>query len=783
MDMAGTSWPRRQYMVGAPLSATNQFLTRCFGAVISLSTSFGNTENESANGDPNQNQNYSQFFRLIIETLDMLRITTELGFSRTQLKRNVVSPRKSRGRVSESNYNSDLSDSPEWSGRPYGVVLHLTGIELARACTETKDFASALYYAELFADCRLGGSGSIFERLDSIKVCESSISGFGIPIGKTNPEINSPCDKIDLAVDLHNILRICFSELHEDEALIGLEDQISSIRFQRPECFEEGIPQFHRMESPSDLIHGLMGLDTRAQLKSRQSSARERLALSTGLQQLGLRDVSTHYLVGANISGLFPSQDAYKRIEDEWAEDSWRLLQWDEVLPKAQNKPPPHMANNNPDFSSNYRPGFNVSFKNTLTSLMEEDFPAFATHLHSTRLSLLSDLHNNVGQSAPIMDINGYALKAFSINQLEDLGTVYADCDKMSISFWLNKHCTTMTALSTTKKETTFKDLECAFAAHEVSLRILHKKFGDSGNVEIVDRLSAHLWSVCTIARERNRPNVASSALERLRSSSKMKFIQIEHESIDDCLPRMQHSFEEAKILHCVGNTAAAVRLCKEIMKKLKSAEKMTKDICLLLITTKVQCAEWLIGYPIESNNMIQKDLLQPAAELSEKLHKVTRINSSLVSSTHFALGNFVYGIYNKIQKRVNSQEWKMLGQAAVGRQKQKEKLELLIHEMKKNKTREYVNAHGQLKALQKEVGVDMNERKEVEESVFTYLKLSMKSYGTALSQCSSDKVISNEVIFRFISLWFNNSHISGTDIDDIVLKFVLEIPRWVSLN
>jgi hypothetical protein len=781
-------------MIGAPFSLTNQTLTRCFTTVLDLKGSSKHTNSENRS-----KQNHSQGIRIFIETLNMLRLVTEEGFSQIkhQKSRQSLQGRKhGKGKLTipEQDYNSSLPEPPAWKGRPYGIVLHLTSTDLAYAYAKAKDFAAALYYAELFADNRLGGSGCIFERLNSINVVQSSLSGFGIPIEGNSHIGGSRClNKSDLAVDFHHILELCFSELHEDEVLAGLEEQTSSIRFERPECFNEGIPQFERIESRTGIITGLMGLDARTQLKNRAHVSSDRLAISTGLKQLGLRDVSLHYLAGAHASGAFRSVEDHNKLEDQWAEESWRLLQWDDslLMQTQQTSQEPHDNVGLSSFRvSNTMPGFHASFRNTISSLLEEDFSSFRINLQSTRSSLLGKFHRNIGQSAPIVELNSYALKSCSINQLEDLCDAFKDGDNMSASSWVAKHCATMDFVTRTHDETKFSDLECAMVAHEIFLKILHKKFGESSTDLIGNKISSHLWTFCSIARERDRPDIASSALERLKHFSKMSTAELEHDDTKSTLLPLRYSFEEAKILQCDGNTAAAVRACKEIMRRLKGSPPTKKNIVahyVLVIETSLQCAEWLIGYPIESNNMIEKDLLAPAASWAKQLLKKKLVDRSLVSSTNFALGNFVADLYDSIQKRVNSHEWKVLGQAAMGRQKQKEKLEIFIKEKmsrkdfsntRENPDRELQNALGQQRALQKEVDMDTNERNEVEASVFSYLNLAIDSYGIALSHCSCNTSTSSEVVFRFISLWFKNSNIEDRGIHEKIMPLLAEIPR-----
>ena len=82
-----------------------------------------------------------QAIQSIIDVVDLLRRHTEHTFLEEAKEKTLP---RSKWRA--------------WHGRPYGTICVLSGIELASCYLKRKDIASALYYAEMFADNRLGGS-------------------------------------------------------------------------------------------------------------------------------------------------------------------------------------------------------------------------------------------------------------------------------------------------------------------------------------------------------------------------------------------------------------------------------------------------------------------------------------------------------------------------------------------------------------------------------------------------------------------------------------------------
>jgi|AntRauTorckE5430_2_1112549.scaffolds.fasta_scaffold00470_6 hypothetical protein len=777
-------------MVGGSFSLANQTLSRCFDSILrTFITKY----------EPDQiidRQSYAlQSIDIILGTLDTLRVITEHRFIWEKRSKGLsVSSIKGRnftkaGCSAPDNKYNNVGPSPLWRGRPYGVVLHLAGTELAKAYAVSKDYLHALYYAELFADNQIGSSGNTFDRLDELKVITTSLSGFGLSLGTNAQHGGIPGDvplTSDLALSLHSIFQKCLSELHEDEALAGLDEQTSSIRFDDPMINIE-THHFNSTTGPSEAMTELMILDVIAQSRRSANPIHDRLAISSGLNQLGMRDVSRYYLGGASAAGLIRSDVDYKKLEEEWAEQSWRLSQWDQniLIPAEKNMLSTRQSDafslpvlNSIRDSKFYIPGYHTSFQKTIASIMDDDCSSFAINLEASRLSLLNDFQENVGMNAADIEINAFALKACTLNQLEDLGKVCSG--KMSTPVWIQKYRTDSNVYKNSLTSTArFTDMESSMIAHEIFLKVLYHRYGVSAVDEIGRHISDHMLSMCSIAREKQRPNVASSALNRLRQFSQANHLH--HEDAESSSLQFRYRFEDAKVMQCFGNTTSAVRSCKEIIKRLNLISEKTDDINILLTEAQLQCAEWLIRHPIESNATILIELLKPAAEHGWQLHKRNQEKSELVASSNFSLGDFAANLYDSVQKRVKSHEWKLLGDAARGRQSQSQEL-VNFMDMKQKNDPEYNAAKQEYSTLQREICIDTKEREAVEQSVIAYLHLALDAYGRALSTVSSTSDCSRHV-FRLISLWFRNCNNERDDIHYKVCSWLPSIPRYALLD
>ena len=252
-DYNDVNKPKRGYLIGAPFSLANQTLTRCFQKILRPLDTVGsqNMDRVSLSSIDNSAIN------IIVTTLDDLRLAAESAFMSLTPGKGVSY--KARG---------SRDSSPSWRGRPFGITLQLTGSEISSAYAYTKDFASALYYAELFADNRLGGSGCTFEEdIRKGDWMQTSLSGFGIPI-EANRNYGSDqrlgVDSSNRAITLYHILQRCYAGLYEEDNIAGLEEQLSSIKFEHPERFRPTMPRFTNISL--EMLKALVDLDTRPQL-------------------------------------------------------------------------------------------------------------------------------------------------------------------------------------------------------------------------------------------------------------------------------------------------------------------------------------------------------------------------------------------------------------------------------------------------------------------------------------------------------------------------------------
>ena len=325
---------RAEIAIGSPFSVANSTLTRCFSSLINSSCHKG-------------------ALGLVIDTLDLLRCVTMDRFLLSKIHQSNKPQRSSLSKSrSRRDSNAGLGHSPKWKGVPFGVVLHLSGMHIALACIRSKRFASGLFYADLYADNWLGGSGAVLERLSSddgaeMVKCDDwipklDISGSGT---STNPDDSILSeefvddDVLSCAHAYQKVIQQCFLELHEMDAIQGGEAQEVAINFGQEGQRFLPISEMKRSSRGNDWQY-LADLDAQLHLpatKATQALTAKKYSsgcakLTNCLENLGMRHILRNYNAGLINSHCIASSSEKDMLKETFFQDAWRTLQWDNSL-------------------------------------------------------------------------------------------------------------------------------------------------------------------------------------------------------------------------------------------------------------------------------------------------------------------------------------------------------------------------------------------------------------------------------------------------------------------
>ena len=818
--------------IGSPTSGMNKVISHCFSRIIGSNV-----------------QVAPQVITVVLNTLELLRSITEHRFltstdhrrntshiadaftkdSASLSKKSVSKKRKSRDNaVSDATSIIDaiVENSPKWRGFPYGVVLRVSGLDVAKACVKVKRYYSALYYAEMSMN-NLIGTGAFFEDLADTKLKHSEsavldISGFGVLSTEKGPQAD---DKVlEKALLAKDIIASCLSELHSQDELQGVLSQGSALNLKRNITSLTTLEGCFHDKPLSMLMDIDNGLQTSSAAISKSVSAHTHasLGLSTVascLEELGLNHVKHNYLAGVeNHLGKDNRSDRHY-LREKWFEDSLnKTLQWDDTLLPRMNMTDDgalptqqHVMSQNlsveatvqdapPSYDSQPMATFYESVYESLLSFARNDATGGLGHVLQARKSVLADMEYLAGSEAQSTGMVNHLTKLNSLGRLELVAKTLEG--KSDLSFLLNRWGFSREGSAETLESILlnddvnfdvkdqvvdiegelFRSIRTGLSVEELSFKLLTNKFSSS-HESIAMALSSHIYKSCSIYRELGHPDAAKISLSSLRSLVQVFQSAGVADHSSGKLPLMLR-LEDAKIMKTQDDLDGAIMHCKMIANYLSNASDSTVDIERDQI-----CAEslllgglWMRENNVDSSETILSSYLEAAAGLAMKVQKKepSTANIHRASMSSFKLGEFSATLYNSVDARTSSDGWKRRCAAALERKKELKVLAAQMTKLKKN-----TEAHNDVSilysTLSKEVLMDDRELQSVEHSIQRYLHLAVESYCNALKLCPTSVTDVSKYVFQLVSLWFKNCQQKETkDIVNHLLKSNLsQIPSY----
>jgi hypothetical protein len=335
--------------IGSPTSCMNGIILHCFGRILSPKS---------------KHHIASQAITMVLNTVKLLRVITESRFLTSSeeviLNRQwSINSSASASSMNDSkkssatafidafddSTNSSASasmnafkDSGQWKGFPYGVVVRVSGLDLALACSIKKKYYSALYYAEMSMN-NLICSGNFFENVatnDSpiqrtAAVCDD-ISGFGILTQMDTDKIGKTV--LEKALIAKDIIGRSLSELNAKDELQGVLSQGSALNLKPKLTSLLALDGYHR-DRP---IFTISDLDNELQTGiayTHAGSSQGVSAVTRCLEELGLHHIKQNYLVGVE-SNMCRNDNERRFLREKWFEDAlYKKNQWvNSLLPR-----------------------------------------------------------------------------------------------------------------------------------------------------------------------------------------------------------------------------------------------------------------------------------------------------------------------------------------------------------------------------------------------------------------------------------------------------------------
>lgn len=730
--------------IGTPTSEMNNIISHCFSRVLS----------------PSNHQVSSQAIKVILNTLELLRSITEHRFltypNHTKNKIDALHNQRltasnKRSRSSSGSACTVPSGSTMWKGFPYGVVLKVSGLDVAEACFRVKRYYSAIYYAEMSMNNTIG-IGTFFEYAAndfpverSESICD--ISGFGVLVEPGDEMI------IDKALAAKRIIERCLSLIDANDELEGIVSQ------------------------------GL-ALNLKRNITSLVTSDNSRRVRRGGMQTT--------------------ANQSRNDLREQWFEDSLISTSlWDDaLLPLSKNeKFDSSHLNNAPPSLSAQPSAFYESVCGALQSFSNDNATGGSDNILYARKSVLADMECLSGSEAESTGMLANHAKLNALGHLEQLARTLEDKSNLAnlLNCWglhesteadtLEKILLNDSVLLNAKEQViaeSIRSIRTELSVKELSLKILRHKLND-GEVLISKALTAHIFKSCNVYRELGHPDGAKEVLSSLRSLLQVFQKKGQVDLSTGKLPLILR-LEDAKIMQSEGNLDGAIMTCKTVANYLTNARCQSIDIELDQI-----CADslllgglWMAENNVDSVEMIFSSYFEKAARLANQICKKERSISNIHRSSvsNFKLGEFAANLYNSVLARVSSEAWRRRRSAAKERKLELQAAAARLAELQRksrSSNDEVTDAKIIHATLSREVNIDDRELQCIDNSLQRYLRLSFESICIALTLAPTTMTGVSKHVFQLISMWFKNCQRKDTkDIVNELLKSNLnQIPSY----
>jgi len=736
--------------VGQRGSHFNVEISRCFSALFKTFNS-SDDFSESLSND-------SRAVKLVLDTLDKLRRLTQLNFVSSTHHRKNRAARRSKG-SGDSDTSQDVSqsptngDPPKWRGVPFGTVVRLDGLLVSRVCLRARRPASAIFFAEMYADARFGGSASAATKLSDMSKTvlqlhsSPDISGFEASLcdGSTESEYNgihTDC------MEFLNLLQESYAVLTEDDAVSAVEKHITDLTF----SLDQSPPVLS--DSHNDFEHSLADLQQLDTAASRSGeSARVSLSTASCLQGLGLSNVSKAYIQGIlSFSGSFLGSPDGEALREKWFESSLELMKWNEEM-FAQSTHETTTFSGIP-WATATAAGFHERIFEAVHLLVDDDFESCRVKLNDARKLIIPRVSSVVHAEIPLGSVYDCIDRLQALNELDCVVSSSFPLRKaLAVYCGINwngqspqREALLTTPLNTSVISASRGDFSESLA--ELTLRSMRaraqRESREPESSMLLDGLVSELWHVSSADYDQGLPERAMGALDRLHALTRQS---PSHNGNPISLLNLR--LHEARVQELRGDFAGAIRQAKQIGSRLSSEIEPSTDRDCLLSEAFVACGRWMGKHKVEPAESVLRTYLDPGAKAAMSVYESEKNNrnSNRAMVALLELAQLSSNLFETVSGRVESVEWRKAGKILADRESELKQCDALLKEQlaclkdmapRSKNSDELRRKHHDTTLyrlqLSRQVENAKRERLKVENSIEDYRELSLQSTVSALS-------------------------------------------------
>eukprot|EP01018_Ginkgo_biloba_P024682 Gb_40159 [translate_table: standard] len=509
------------------------------------------------------------------------------------------------------------------------------------------------------------------------------------------------------------------------------------------------------MDSAKDAPCGKTAPDSH--LKDQLSDWKYHKGLMKSLQQTGCNHVLDLYCQGLAAQKGHLQQDA-EFVELQY-EAAWRAGKWD-FFCICSDVNSAQLCNQR----SRQQITFNANLHSCLRCLDEGDAQTFSMKLKQSKQELVSFISNTSREST--QNIYSAIVKLQILDQLSQAwGMRWREPGNQNGNYNELKNTMIIGPFVPSSEQLDWLDADWQYILKQMQLHFnLLEPFVAFRRVlfQILNCkqcIPNHLLEFATIFRKGGRFSQAATAVHEL----KLICAEMENQEEGSAVCPLGR-LEEAKLLRAQGQHEMAVNLAKYIMQHYDIGDE-SADVYRLT-------GKWLAENRSSSSRTILEHYLKRAVELAEVKHAGNEKKwIAKQCRTHFCLAHYTDALFRSYEDRLASREW----QAALQLRRHKAKeLEALIKRLKSFTKGEKTDYTVKILELQKQLAMDMEEAKRLQDDKDSFLMLALESYQRCLVTGEKYDI---RVVFRLVSLWFNLS--TNQNVVDSMLEAIKKVQSY----
>ena len=686
--------------VGQPDSPINKRLSAAFTSFLSSALQ----------------QDDRNFLNAAVDTVDLLRKLTQAKF--------LSAPHQKRSGDLPRDYGVYI---------PFGTVLELDGRLVVRACIAASRYEQALFYAELFADIRFGGSSVCGPLVSAGKDwLTTHISGFGAQ--QDGVEVNPTDEYADRSI-YFKLLAEAFEGLGETESKIAIERARADLDF----CdYETDIA------SATQVTQSFFKLQIQENLLSQHPNARDANAsFLESLEELELLNGMEAFV--RSLQSTSDQSASNKHDVDVLAEknEQCRLFKraWDDscFVHDRQSRFGAVNQCTRAQGDSNVGGGFFYMINEVLDSITTRSAAPAREYLQNVRIACLDDLSKKGKSNMALLQ---FSERMHLVNGLSDFS-----CDLSSTTSLLERFSRRLWATPLSN------------CIEEATLRVLLASETDGKQFcSLAKSLQEHLEQTFEVELIQGRQKAAHGALKRL--STLYRHLD---KTESDCVMERLLSFRlrEARLMEKSGDVSGAIAsaTCATSILHPSMATRLSPGEEAVRVDALTLCGEWTAKYKVEPAATALKKYVGEAKTLAEELWEknASPENTKRLARALSAQSLLANTLFNGALTKTRSIDWIAAGESLEMRRsklQQREKNDKILKEGKTQPEKSEITLT--TKILRDEVRGTSKARKDLEDKMEEHRVLALKALVASLKLGGCDESDSSKHVYQLVSMLFS---------------------------